>query len=350
MQIGVITNPHSRKNKTRPYRTEQLQAIVGPHGRVHATQSVESIKPILRDFLRKRARYWVADGGDGALHWVVRNGLELLQEPEFQGGDYRLPTTIPTNGGTIDFVANNVGITGQAEGILHNLRESIELGTHIEEALVDSMLIEGVQVDEDGNEEAFRTYGFASAVGGLGQRFFSKYYAEKDPNPAAIVKVVGTTIASLPVAYSPLRKLPLPMVPKHLRTYATEMFKPANVRVTLDGQPLDQTHFTGVHIASMSLDLGGVFKLFTRADVPGQMHAIVGSPNPLQILRNLGNMHRGTQLQSRNIIDKACQGMTVEVLGDELLAPIIDGEYYKRVKRLTFTNGPRVRIPKLTGE
>ena len=79
------------------------------------------------------------------------------------------------------------------------------------------------------------------------------------------------------------------------------------------------------------------------------MHAIVGSPNPLQILRNLGNMHRGKQLRGRNIYDQACQSMTVEVLGDELLAPIIDGEYYPRVKKLTFKNGPRVRIPKLIG-
>ncbi len=347
MEIGVITNPHSRKNKTRPHRAEQLQAIVGHHGQVHATHSVESIKPILRDFLRKRARYWVADGGDGAMHWIVRNGLELLQEPEFQGGDYQLPTTIPTNGGTIDFVASNVGITGQAEGILQHLRESIESGTVLDEAVVDSMLIEGVQVDAEGNEESFRTYGFASAVGGLGQRFFTKYYAEKDPNPGVIMKVVGNTIASLPVAYSPLRKLPFPVVPKHLRTYATEMFEPANVRVSLDGQQLEQTHFTGVHIASMSIDLGGVFKFFGHADQPGQMHAIVGSPNPLQILRNLGNMHRGKTLRAKNLIDGACRDMTVEVRGNELLAPIIDGERYERVKRLTFTSGPRVRIPKL---
>ncbi len=347
MQIGVITNPHSRKNKLRPHRADQLQAIVGHHGEVHSTQTVESIKPILREFLRKRARYWVADGGDGALHWIVRHGLELLEEPEFAGGNYQLPTTIPTNGGTIDFVASNVGITGQAEGILQDLRKSIEEGTTLDEALVDSMLIEGIQLDENGNEESFRTYGFASAVGGLGQRFFSKYYAESDPSPSVIMKVVGNTIASLPVAYSPLRRFPV--VPKHLRTYATEMFKPANVQVTLDGNVLTQRSFTGVHVASMSIDLGGVFKLFSHADTPGQMHAIVGSPNPLQILRNLPNMHRGKTLRGANIYDQACQGMTVEVLDDELLAPIIDGEYYERVKKITFRSGPRVRIPKLIG-
>ncbi len=346
MQIGVITNPHSRKNKERPNRAKELREIVGTLGEVHSTDNVDSIKPVLREFLRKRARYWVADGGDGALHWILRNGLELLQEPEFKGGDYSLPMTIPTNGGTIDFIANNVGIKGQAEGILRDLRTSIERGSSYKEVGVDSMKIDGVFINEQGEEEEFRTYGFASAVGGVGQRFFSKYYEEKDPNPKSILKVVGTTIASIPVAFSPLGKMPIPM-PSRLRTYATDIFDPAHVRVTLDGMILPETHFTGVHIASMSIDLGGVFKLFTKADVPGQMHALVGSPSPLQILRNLGRMHSGKTLRSSKILDRECRGMTVEVLGDELLAPVIDGEIYSNVKRLTFSNGPRVRIPKI---
>ena len=85
MQIGVITNPNSRKNKGKPDRAARLQSIVGSMGEVHETRSLESIKPVLRDFLRKRARYWVADGGDGALHWMLRMGMEVLQEDEFAG-------------------------------------------------------------------------------------------------------------------------------------------------------------------------------------------------------------------------------------------------------------------------
>src|SRR5262245_52000658 len=111
MQIGVITNPNSRKNKGRPDRARRLQSIVGDLGEVHATNSVESIKPVLREFLRKKAQYWVADGGDGALHWMLRLGMEVLQEEEF-ADQSSLPLTMPTNGGTIDFIANNVGIRG----------------------------------------------------------------------------------------------------------------------------------------------------------------------------------------------------------------------------------------------
>src|SRR5690242_13479862 len=171
MEIGVITNPNSRKNRNRPDRADRLRRIVGDLGEVHATTSVESIKPVLREFLRKRARFWVADGGDGALHWMLRMGMEVLQEDEFIGQSSiaarGLPMTLPTKGGTIDFVANNVGIEGDAEGILATLRRNVERNTQIEETEVDSMVIDGVQV-VDGADIPFRTYGFASAAGGVG--------------------------------------------------------------------------------------------------------------------------------------------------------------------------------------
>src|SRR5688500_12928791 len=164
MEIGVITNPNSRKNRNRPDRAERLQRIVGNIGEVHKTESIDAIKPVLRDFLRKRARYWVADGGDGALHWMLRMGMEVLQEDEFidstgpAGKPMTLPMALPTKGGTIDFVANNVGIEGDAEGILATLRRAVEHGGIIEDTEVDSMVIDGVQL-VDGVDTPFRTYG-----------------------------------------------------------------------------------------------------------------------------------------------------------------------------------------------
>lgn len=344
MDIGVITNPRSRKNRGRPNRAAELQRILGDCGEVHATRDVDSIKPILRDFLRRRARYWVADGGDGALHQMVRAGLELLEEEEFEG--VTLPLTVPTNGGTIDYVAHNVGIVGRAEEIIAALRGAVESGQSIEEVEVDSMLIEGVEVTERG-DEPFRTYGFASAVAGIGQRFYDKYYADADPNPRTILKVVGTTIASMPISLSPLRALP--GIPVHLRDYARDMFKPARCRVTLDGMILPHDDYAGVHIASMSINHGGVFRLFGRADEPGLMHALVGSTTPLGIVANLPRMHLGMQLRGKNLVDRACREMTVEATGDELLAPIIDGESYRQLRKLSFRLGPRLRIPKVVG-
>jgi len=342
MEIGVITNPNSRKNRNRPDRAARLQRIVGQMGEVHQTHTLESIKPVLREFLRKRARYWVADGGDGALHWMLRMGMEVLQEDEFAGQSVTLPVTLPTKGGTIDFVANNVGIEGDAEGILATLRKGLERGATIEETEVDSMCIDGVQL-VDGVEVPFRTYGFASAAGGVGQRFYAKYYADADPNPRTIVKVVANTVMSAPIAMSPLAKLPL----GQLSTYAKEIFAPTKCKVTIDGMVLPGTEFTGVHVASMSINLGNVLRFFGKADQPGLMNAIVGTPTAWGIIRNLPRMFGGQEMRGRDVLDRPCREMMLEANSDELLEPIIDGEYYRNVKKMIFRVGPRVRIPKV---
>jgi len=347
MQIGVITNPNSRKNKGRPNRAAELQSIVGDIGEVHSTRSVDDIKPILREFLRKRARYWVADGGDGALHWMLRAGLEVLEEDEFKNSDAALPLTMPTNGGTIDFVANNVGIKGKAEALLRKLRGSIERGARIEEVEVDAMRIEALQVNDDGTEEAFRTFGFAVAAGGVGQRFFSLYYQHEDPNPGTIVKILANALAGIPVAYSPLRRVP--GIPAGLRDTARAIFKPTGAEVTMDGMVLPQTEHTGIHIGSMSINLGNVFRFFNKADQPGLMHAIIGHASPAAIAAQLPRMHLGKSLNCRDIVDRPCRTLGLRATGDELLSPIIDGERYDNLREIEFSIGPRVRIPKVVG-
>jgi len=344
MEIGVITNPNSRKNKDRPDRAARLQSIVGDLGEVHETDSVDSIKPVLREFLRKRARYWVADGGDGAMHWMMRMGMEVLQEEEFANSSTTLPLTMPTNGGTIDFIANNVGIKGDAEDLLAALRRRIENGGRIEETEVDSMVIDGVEATERG-DIPFRSYGFAIAVGGIGQRFFSKYYEDDDPNPRTIMKVVARTIMSMPIALSPLRRLP--GLPWRLGTYAREMFEPTQAKVSIDGMILPSTEYTGIHVASMSINLGGVLRFFGQADQPGLMNALIGTASPIGIALNLPRMIRGAEMRGRHVLDRPCRELTVEATGDQLLEPVIDGEYYRNLRKVTFRIGPRVRIPKV---
>jgi hypothetical protein len=97
----------------------------------------------------------------------------------------------------------------------------------------------------------------------------------------------------------------------------------------------------------MSINLGNVLRFFGKADQPGLMNAIVGTPSPWGIIRNLPRMARGEEMRGRNILDRPCREMVMEAAGDDLLAPIIDGEFYRSVKRLAFRLGPRVRIPKV---
>ena len=125
------------------------------------------------------------------------------------------------------------------------------------------------------------------------------------------------------------------------------MFEPTRYRITLDGMKLPGDQFTKIHIASMSINLGNVLRFFGKADQPGLMNALVGTPSPWGIIRNLPRMARGQEMRGRNILDRPCREMTMTASTAELLEPIIDGEYYRNVKRVTFRVGPRVRIPKV---
>jgi hypothetical protein len=205
-----------------------------------------------------------------------------------------------------------------------------------------------VRATADGDEE-FRTWGFGVAAGGVGQRFFAKYYEAADPNPRTIVKVIGNTLASLPVAFTPLRALP--GIPESLREYASDVFAPTRCKVTIDGMVLPERDMTAVHIASMSINFGNVLRFFNKADTDGVLHALVGSPSPMWLVRNLPKMHRGADFNGRKVVDRACREMIVEAVeGGELLAPVIDGEHYRDLRNVTFKLGPRVRIPKLVSE
>jgi hypothetical protein len=275
---------------------------------------------------------------------MLRMGMEVLQEDEFKGST--MPLTMPTNGGTIDFIAQNVGIHGDAESLLGRLRHSLEHRRLIEEVEVDSIQIDGVRV-VDGRTEEFRTYGFAVAAGGVGQRFFSKYYEAADPNPRTIMKVLGRTLMSMPVAMTPLRHVP---GMARFAGYADHIFRPTRARVTLDGMILPGDEFTGIHVASMSINLGNVLKFFGKADQAGLMNAIVGTPSPLAVARNLPRMARGDEMVGRQVLDRPCREMSMEATNGELLEPVIDGEFYKNVRRIEFHVGPRVRIPKVVGK
>jgi diacylglycerol kinase family enzyme len=346
MQIGVITNPNSRKNRSCPDRAERLQQIVGDHGAVRQTRSTEEIKPALREFLRQRARFWVSDGGDGALHWMLRQGMEVLQEDEFRGSDRELPLALPTNGGSIDFVAHNAGIRGNAESILSTLVRDLRQGRHVEEVEVDSMAIDAVEATPNG-DRSVRTLGFAVAAGGVGQRFFEKLDEEGEHTTGNILSILTRTVTSTPLAFTPLGKLP--GVTPAMRQYARDMFDPTRARITVDGRELPWNEYTGVHVASMSINLGGVFRFFNLADKPGQMHGILGSPTPFEIVSRVPKMIAGKRLTASRLFDGPCQELTMEATSDELLAPVIDGEWYENLREVSFRLGPRVRIPKVVG-
>ena len=338
-RIAVIFNPNSRKNRKRPPGwAERLRHIVADLGEVHETRELAELRPVLESALERGVDYLVSDGGDGSLHWAANEALALLR----QSGTSRLPNLVPTNGGTIDFVARKVGITGNAEKILLSLTKSLKRRRPPELVAIDSLEVSGAIRDAQGREQPFLRIGFALAAGGIGQRFFDKYYRQPEPGTRAILSVVLRSVAS-----HGLGQLG-GWVPEETLRYGREVFAPTRARVTIDGWTVPCESHGAIHAGSLDVSLAGVFRVFPLARMRGQLHFQAGGIVPTEIIRALPDLYRGRAIKSEHLFEKAGQEMRVEALGDELLNPIIDGEIFRGLSRMTVRRGPVIWVPRIS--
>ncbi len=338
-RIAVIFNPNSRKNRKRPHGwAERLRHIVADLGEVHETRELAELRPVLESALERGVDYLVSDGGDGSLHWAANEALALLR----QSGTSRLPNLVPTNGGAIDFVARKVGITGNAEKILLSLTRSLKRRRPPELVPIDSLEVSGAVRDAGGREQPFLRIGFALAAGGIGQRFFDKYYRQPEPGTRAILSVVLRSVASHGVGQL------AGWAPEELLRYGREVFAPTRARVTIDGWTVPCESHGAIHAGSLDVSLAGVFRVFPLARTRGQLHFQAGGIVPTEIIRALPDLYRGRAIKSEHLFEKAGQEMHVEALGDELLSPIIDGEIFRGLSRMTVRRGPVIWVPRIS--
>ena len=345
-RIGVVLNPHARKNRRNAEgRADRLRRVLGPYGEVRVTASVEDVRPTVAELEQDGATVLVCDGGDGTLHQVLNAAWDLATEagaePGGEAGEAALPVVAPTIGGTIDFVAHKAGTRGRAAAVVGALARAARAGRATPVVTLDSLVVAGTQRGPDGEDRPFRRLGFALAAGGVGQRFFAKYYAAPKPGPRTIVEVVSRTVASLTA-----RKLSLP-ASEAFRRYSEEVFAPTLARVTIDGSELPYAEYRALNAGAFDVSLGGVFRVFPLARAPGVLEFHAGAMTPLEVITSLPDLARGRPIETPDLVDVAGREMTVEATGDELLAPILDGERYTDLHRITVRRGPPVRVARV---
>ena len=346
--IGVVTNPNSKKNRLRHRRAEELQRILGPLGLVRETRNVGEIRPAVEEFFDREVRYWVSDGGDGALHWLVNEVREAMpRSPDAVGpggGGTALPIFVPTNGGTIDFVAKKAGIRGEADEILKSLVQAERSGREFVLEEVESLLVEGERLEEDGALRPFRRVGFCAAIAGIGQRFFEEYYRDPFPDTRTLVTIIAKGLASIALNVTGLARLPI--VSADWSGYVTGFLRPQRARVLVDGTPLQGEQWRALHVGAIYADLGGVVRLFPLAG-KGKLHVVAGNPSMLEVARCVPRLIAGGTMVG--VHEAAATALEVEALGEEALCPVIDGEIFRGVRRLRVGPGPLLRIPRVPG-
>ena len=325
MFVGVVLNPQARKNRgTSSDRAEHLSDLLGRHGQVVETRSLDDL-PSAVERLLPRATHLVSDGGDGALHWLINEVRDRLgDDPD------RWPTFVPTNGGTIDFVARRAGVRGHAAAIVGRLATAAATRRPPREVELDTLRVEGTYTDG----RAFVRHGFALAAGGIGNRFFDKYYEDPEPSAGTIVGIIARTVSEYALGQ---------IGAKRDTSYSDHMFRPTPARVTIDGQEVRTHAHDGLHAGSIDVNFAGVLRVFPFAHEAGALHFHAGALRPSVIISNIPELIAGRALSGDNLIDTRGHEMVITA-EREPLRPVIDGERYEDVAGLRITSGPRVRI------
>jgi hypothetical protein len=336
--IGVLTNPNSGKNRRNPSRRRQLERAVGRRGVVRQTQSLDELVVAVDELIAAGCRYWVCDGGDGTLHWLLSVGDARLRAA---GLDRSWPKIVPANGGSIDFVAHKAGIRGQAVDVLRVLVHRLEHGEPIEHTTLDTMRVTGKTLDG----AAFDHLGFASALGGIAQRFFGKLYERRPVDGWSIARVIGNSITGAVVGNAPSTLVQ--MLPQSVRDYADDVWAPTRAVVEIDGRRLPWSDYAALQVGSIDINLGGVVRTFRRAQEPGVLHAQAVSTTPLGIVANLPNVVLGTPIWGSQVFDGPVERIAVRAHAGESLDPVIDGELFHGLAELQISRGPSLDVPRV---
>lgn len=304
--IGVIHNPFARGNLKRPWVVSKLREIVKGAGELWETKNINELPKVAEDCLKKKTEILAVNGGDGTLHVVLSAFIKVY-------GESPLPKVISLRGGTMNTMSNSLKLKGRSLGILKQAVEKYRSAEPMQELKQHLLKI---------NDK----YGFMCGAG-LVANFLDAYYSGATPGPlrAAQILVSG--------AWSGVTG----------GEFARELFKPAPIKVHIDGKQLAPEEFSGIlgcTIKEVGLGLRPTFRAYDR---PEHFHFIATTIAPFNFAVRIPAFWL-----NRDWVHPQVQhsGVTKEVV-IEPLKPIrwtVDGEMYSADQPLHFSVGPTLSV------
>lgn len=312
MNIGIVFNPRAGQNKRDPEASERLARRLGDRGVVAAPRSVDELHRVAESFERQRIDVLGISGGDGTNH-VTLTGFRRVY------GERALPTVALLRGGTMNTVANAVGVPHErSERLVERL---LKLTSERPTALG---VLERDTVDVGGN------LGFLFGTGVV-QGFLKAYYDTGAPSPWTAVKTLSRTVASAFVQGPLIR----------------EMAAPVRAVVTLaDGTVWPERDYLSVAGGTIA-EIGLGFRPFHRFDeAPGTLHLLGIHSGPVGFALDLPRIFAARGMQPHKCLDAVTAGCTVRVTAGASRY-MLDGDLFEGDGELRVAIGPRVRIATL---
>ncbi|NPV60324.1 MAG: hypothetical protein HPY75_11800 [Actinobacteria bacterium] len=176
--IAVLTNLEAGKNRFGRYRRYGIPDIVGADGLVVETETMEEIDGAVERMLARGERLLCLNGGDGTVQRTVTHMVKKFGE-----GSDRIPVIFPLRGGTMNLLADHLGIKGTPPELL---RLAMEIERHGGD--LPCVDVPTLRVTRRMGDREEREYGFFYGNGAL-YRFHRVYYRETKGGPVAAAKL-----------------------------------------------------------------------------------------------------------------------------------------------------------------
>ncbi|HPQ80355.1 MAG TPA: diacylglycerol kinase family protein [bacterium] len=301
--IGIILNPHSRSNRKNPERVKQLGFIVGDKGSCHATETLDQVRRVAYEFKDRGIEILGISGGDGTNHKTLTAFLDVY-------GDAPLPKIALLRGGTMNNMANQLGIRGTPEKVLSNLIFKYHENEPFAETRINMIRVNGM-------------YGFLFGMG-LISRFIEKYQdVEGGPSPARGAWMLARAMFSS-------------LFNGRMVQHLAERF---DATITVDGRRMPFKNYMMIFAGTMRT-LGFNFRpLYRATSAEGQFQTVAISATGRQVLCTFPAAFLARPSKSEHYADEMGSRVVIEL--EKPMSYTIDGDFPESPSdRIEISTGP----------
>lgn len=170
LRFGIISNPFAKMNKKHPEHNTQMWYTLANEGLYKVTHSLSELEKVCQEFCARKINLVGIVGGDGSIGLVLSYLFRAYNNSE-QG----LPKILLLKGGTINFLAANLGIQTPALTCLNDTLFFIKKNLPLYETPVRTIDVNG-------------RIGFVFA-GGFATTFLEEYYKNKTNSAGVAISI-----------------------------------------------------------------------------------------------------------------------------------------------------------------
>lgn len=310
--IGVITNPLSRKNRRDPRVVRTLAYVLGERGHFVAPDDLDALAATTRRFRDHQIDVLCINGGDGTVHQAMTALVRAYDEHA------PLPPVAILRGGTMNIIADSVGMTIPAEAMLDQIVDAYHSGDLLPERRVRLLKVE---IDDE-----VPVYGFLSGNGVIAG-FLDVYYAKKDPSHVDAAALLVRGAASAMVGGPLVRRL----------------LRPWRGRVLLDGVAWPPSEWVAVALGTIE-EMGLGFKVFhLLRDHPQRLQVVGIGSRVSRLALELPGLYAGRGVHRPANSSQVAE--VVELEGEGAFTVMVDGDLYRaHTGRVRYSVGPELRL------